>query len=708
MAERKLTVQIVGDEKDLLRAFTSSSKAAEGFNARVTGVGRSLSRTLTPAAAAVAAVGAAAFADWDAGLDKIRVQTGATGDRLKQFEGVMKAVGGSSTQSLAQVGQTIGELNQRLGLTGKPLAEVSKRFLELDRIGIPASVENVTRVFGDWSVKTKQQAAVMDELFRASQGSGVSIDDLSSSVVRFGAPLRQMGFGLAQATALVGKFEKEGVNTNLVMGSMRIALGRLAQAGKEPVKAFQETVAQIRQTGSVANANRKAIELFGARAGPDMAAAIREGRFEIGKLFAQVTKGRDSISKASQDTLDWGDRLQMLKNRVVGTVGPYGQFVAVVGGGLAAIGPTLFAVGQMAPLLGKLATATKIAAAAQWALNIALTANPIGAIIVGVAALATGLVIAWKHSETFRRVVKGAFAVVSEAAAKLTGAFKSVLDFLRTHWRTIAVVISGPFAPLVALATDAFGIRSALVGAFRAVRNSIQGAMQGVREGLLRAVAAIGGAARRIGKAITDGILGGLGNLAGALKKKVTGALDSVVGSVKGLLRIGSPSRVFLDIGQAMGDGLRIGLERSVKGLEKPLARQLDVLERAARAASLSVGVSVRESKPQLLPDEITRGGIRSTQKLLKELGPIDAEAARVFQRRNLGVSTGSHASAFGFAVPAVSTPTIGGGDLHVHIHGDVVTKGDPEDFLRQLQKRAGRSASSRRGRYGGTLLGLG
>lgn len=53
---------------------------------------------------------------------------------------------------------------------------------------------------------------------------------------------------------------------------------------------------------------------------------------------------------------------------------------------------------------------------AQALLNVAMSANPVGLIVVGLAALAGAFVLAWKHSETFRKVVAGMFVVLAEQA----------------------------------------------------------------------------------------------------------------------------------------------------------------------------------------------------------------------------------------------------------------------------------------------------
>lgn len=76
------------------------------------------------------------------------------------------------------------------------------------------------------------------------------------------------------------------------------------------------------------------------------------------------------------------------------------------------------------------AAASKIMAVAQWALNAALSANPIGLIVLAIAALIAGLVYAYKNFETFRRIVDGAFRAVKVAAL-------AVWNFLKGAWQEI-------------------------------------------------------------------------------------------------------------------------------------------------------------------------------------------------------------------------------------------------------------------------------
>jgi phage-related minor tail protein len=339
LATRKLEIVLAGDAKGAQKAFAQTEKSAGGMGKAVLAAG-----AVVAAAAAAAAVGLFKIGSaFDEQYDKIRVGTGATGDALKGLQGDFKAVLTSVPTDFASAGTAIADLNTRLGLTGKPLQDLSAQFLELSRItetDISSNIANLTRVFGDWGIEAEDQAGTLDKVFRASQSTGASIDSLSTKVVQFGAPLRQLGFSFDESIAILGKFEKEGVNTELVLGAMRQALGRMARAGEAPVETFRRVTEQIKGAGSAGEANALALELFGARAGPDMAAAIREGRFELGDLLDTISSGSETIMKAGADTQDFSEKWQMFKNRVLVALEPIAMRVFdAMGSAMDTLGP---------------------------------------------------------------------------------------------------------------------------------------------------------------------------------------------------------------------------------------------------------------------------------------------------------------------------------------------------------------------------------
>jgi phage-related protein len=87
---------------------------------------------------------------------------------------------------------------------------------------------------------------------------------------------------------------------------------------------------------------------------------------------------------------------------------------------------------------GASAAATGVMTAAQWALNAALSANPVALIVIGVLALVAAVVLAYKKSETFRNIVNGAFRAV-QAAASFS------FNWIKNNWPLLLAIITGPF-----------------------------------------------------------------------------------------------------------------------------------------------------------------------------------------------------------------------------------------------------------------------
>jgi hypothetical protein len=83
------------------------------------------------------------------------------------------------------------------------------------------------------------------------------------------------------------------------------------------------------------------------------------------------------------------------------------------------------------------AVATRANAVATWAMNSALLASPITWVVVALVALAVGLIYAYKHSETFRRIVQGALAGVVAAGRALLGFFQGIPAFFSGMWATV-------------------------------------------------------------------------------------------------------------------------------------------------------------------------------------------------------------------------------------------------------------------------------
>lgn len=134
------------------------------------------------------------------------------------------------------------------------------------------------------------------------------------------------------------------------------------------------------------------------------------------------------------------------------------------------------------------AAAQKAVTAAQWLMNAAMSANPIGLVVIAVAALVAGFIIAYKKSATFRKIVNGALNAVKAAAVAvwhwftrsfvpfftktLPGAFNSVVTWVKRHWPLILGLLTGPIGLAVG---QIIKHRDKIESAFRAAWTWVSG-----------------------------------------------------------------------------------------------------------------------------------------------------------------------------------------------------------------------------------------
>jgi hypothetical protein len=99
---------------------------------------------------------------------------------------------------------------------------------------------------------------------------------------------------------------------------------------------------------------------------------------------------------------------------------------------------------------GKVTMATKAYTAAQWLLNAAMDANPIGLIVLGIAALVVGFVLAYKHIKVFRDGVNDLWHMIVKGA-------EWVLGWLKANWPYVLGILGGPFTLAAVLIIKHFG-----------------------------------------------------------------------------------------------------------------------------------------------------------------------------------------------------------------------------------------------------------
>ncbi len=255
-------------------------------------------------------------AEFDGATDAIRIGTGATGEALDALLEDFDAVYASVPTSMEDTGTAIADFNTRLGLTGPQLQEISKQALQVsDMLGDDLSgvIEESSQAFQQWNVDADDMGGAMDYIFKVSQSTGMGFTDLMTDMQKFGPQLQDMGYSFETAAALMGQMEKAGVNTEEVLGAMKKSVTTLAKEGISASDGLAMYYDQIKNAGSAAEAAAIASEVFGARAGSTMASAIRDGTLAVGDLTAELMANGETIAGAADDTYDFAERLQIMK-----------------------------------------------------------------------------------------------------------------------------------------------------------------------------------------------------------------------------------------------------------------------------------------------------------------------------------------------------------------------------------------------------------
>ena len=107
-------------------------------------------------------------------------------------------------------------------------------------------------------------------------------------------------------------------------------------------------------------------------------------------------------------------------------------------------------------IMGGAAIVTGVVTAAQWLLNLAMTANPIGIVVVAIGALVAGLAIAYNRFTGFRAMVDGVWAVLKQVGSNIMGMFSKLPEMIINSFMQIPRAIKNVFSGVGELFTAIF------------------------------------------------------------------------------------------------------------------------------------------------------------------------------------------------------------------------------------------------------------
>lgn len=137
-----------------------------------------------------------------------------------------------------------------------------------------------------------------------------------------------------------------------------------------------------------------------------------------------------------------------------------------------------------------------------------------------------------------------------------------IKNFFSTSWNAIRSLVSGIVEGIKNTVRDKFqALKNAVTDKMRAAKDSIKNIWNAVMD-FFRGINLYD-----VGKNMIQGLINGVKNMAGSLVSAAKGVVGGAIDGAKNLLKIKSPSRVFMEIGEYTGEGMEVGLNKSASGV---------------------------------------------------------------------------------------------------------------------------------------------
>lgn len=521
-----------------------------------------------------------------------------------------------STTSVAELGESLKYVGGVASAVNVSFEQTNAMLGILSNVGIKGSQAGTSMrmAFLRLASSPKKAREALEEL-------GVVVKDAKGNFRDMPTILKE----LDQSMAKMGNGEKIG-NYGAIFGAesatAMLALGKAANNGE--LDAFTE---KLKNSAGAAKEVADKMQANTKGAMERMMSSFSELGLVIGNvLLPSVTRAADGLGAFINDVSVAGEKFPLVTAFIVKGAGALLVFkVASIGArfgmtllsdavvfgkaafdffrlstmraNIAIVGHTVAST-ALAIQQKTLAAGTAIATAAQWLWNAAMTANPIGLVIIAVAALAFAVVKYWEPIKAFTlgmwdglkiglapvmeslAPLQPLFSAIGSAIGGLIGwigqlfmplnATKEELASSAEAGRQFCMVLGSSITALISVVgtlAQAFMIIGTGIGQAVAIGvgylNQLQAAAVSLVSGFFT-----------IGSQIMDGLLGGLSAGYAKVKAQVLSMGASIASTFKSTLGIHSPSRVFAEFGNFINQGLQIGLAES-KG--EPIGESLKI-----------------------------------------------------------------------------------------------------------------------------------
>lgn len=292
---------------------------------------------------------------------------------------------GESGRNVVAMAANLADLLKPMGFSTQQAGDMSKKILDL------------SGALSRWTGGTKSAAEVSEILADAMLGETDGLKALGISISAAEVDAKALSMGLGTTTVDMLKVKE----STLAVEQAQKRLNEATKAhGPNSMEARTAAVALEKAQRTV-----KDVMAGGTTTIDDQARALATQELILAKSTDAQTAWANGGRQAAEAQNGLSSTMGESAEKLAAVVAPvFAKLVEI----LTSVADWMSKNKEAAIILGAIT-------AAVWLLNIALNANPIGLVVMAIAALIAGIVLAWTKCETFRNIVTGAFNAVADA-----------------------------------------------------------------------------------------------------------------------------------------------------------------------------------------------------------------------------------------------------------------------------------------------------
>lgn len=369
--------------------------------------------------------------------------TGSVGEELEDLTKTARQVGMESGLGAAESARAFAILAGQIDVPIEQLKELQRQTILLAQAGalpLEDAANAVAGTINQFGYEASEASRVVNVLAAGSRAGGSEVVDLAESFKVTGAAAHSAGVALEETAAaleILAQNNTKGAEAGTAMRNMLIAMQ--TKLGIDISKTgFAGGLDIIRhKLNTMGSETERATFLAKSFGRENIVAAqyLLENADAVRAMTAEVTGTNSALEQAEIRNETWAHKMEVARAKmdemlislgnVTGSILPMGAIVGEQVGKFAMLTPLIVQAGNAIRGLG---LKTIIATGIQHGFNVALSANPIGAVILAVTALVAVVVYAYKHINGFKREITALWASIKKLWNSLKGDLMPVLE----------------------------------------------------------------------------------------------------------------------------------------------------------------------------------------------------------------------------------------------------------------------------------------